>query len=79
MSFQDPSASLNPRMRVRDIMMEPLIYNNIAKGNDALEMIRNTLKLVGLHEHHMNRYPHSFSGGSGNGLGSRGRWYAIQN
>ena len=59
MIFQDPSASLNPRMRVRDIVMEPLLYNNIAKEDAALEMVRNTLKLVGLQEQHMNRYPHA--------------------
>src|SRR5215211_3504747 len=40
MIFQDPSASLNPRMRVRDIVMEPLLYNNIAKGDVALELVR---------------------------------------
>ena len=69
MIFQDPSASLNPRMRVRDIVMEPLLYNNIAKGDDALELVRNTLKLVGLQEQHMNRYPHAFSGGQRQRIG----------
>ena len=69
MIFQDPSASLNPRMRVRDIVMEPLLYNNIAKGDDALELVRETLKLVGLQEQHMNRYPHAFSGGQRQRIG----------
>ncbi len=69
MIFQDPSASLNPRMRVRDIVMEPILYNNIAKGDDALELVRNTLKLVGLQEQHMNRYPHAFSGGQRQRIG----------
>ena len=69
MIFQDPSASLNPRMRVRDIVMEPLLYNKIAKGDEALEMVRNTLKLVGLQEQHMNRYPHAFSGGQRQRIG----------
>jgi peptide/nickel transport system ATP-binding protein len=69
MIFQDPSASLNPRMRVRDIVMEPLLYNNIAKGDAALELVRNTLKLVGLQEQHMNRYPHAFSGGQRQRIG----------
>ena len=56
-------------MRVRDIVKEPLLYNNIAKGDDALELVRKTLKLVGLQEQHMNRYPHAFSGGQRQRIG----------
>ena len=69
MIFQDPSASLNPRMRVREIVMEPVLYNNIAKGQAALDLVRDTLKLVGLQENQMNRYPHAFSGGQRQRIG----------
>jgi peptide/nickel transport system ATP-binding protein len=69
MIFQDPSSSLNPRMRVADIVMEPLLYNKIAKGADARQIVRDTLKLVGLQEQHMTRYPHAFSGGQRQRIG----------
>jgi peptide/nickel transport system ATP-binding protein len=69
MIFQDPSSSLNPRMRVSEIVMEPLIYNKIASGHKAREMVRETLKLVGLGEQHMSRYPHAFSGGQRQRIG----------
>jgi peptide/nickel transport system ATP-binding protein len=69
MIFQDPSSSLNPRMRVAEIVMEPLIYNKIASGHKAREMVRETLKLVGLGEQHMSRYPHAFSGGQRQRIG----------
>lgn len=69
MIFQDPSSSLSPRMRVADIVMEPLLYNKIASGDTAREMVRETLKLVGLQENQMNRYPHAFSGGQRQRIG----------
>ncbi len=69
MIFQDPSSSLNPRMRVSDLVMEPVIYNKIAKGSKAWEMARDTLELVGLQEQHMRRYPHAFSGGQRQRIG----------
>jgi peptide/nickel transport system ATP-binding protein len=69
MIFQDPSSSLNPRMRVSEIVMEPLIYNKIASGPKAREMVRDTLKLVGLQDQHMTRYPHAFSGGQRQRIG----------
>jgi peptide/nickel transport system ATP-binding protein len=69
MIFQDPSASLNPRMRVMDLVMEPLLYNKIASGQQAREMVRKTLNLVGLQDHHMTRYPHAFSGGQRQRIG----------
>ncbi len=62
--FQDPYASLDPRMTVGDIVGEPLdihkIYANRAERN---EKVLSILDLVGLNSEHMNRYPHEFSGG----------------
>ena len=69
MIFQDPYASLNPRMTVQEIVMEPLIYNKIAKGAEARERVRETLRLVGLEDQHMRRYPHAFSGGQRQRIG----------
>jgi oligopeptide transport system ATP-binding protein len=61
--FQDPFASLNPRMTVGDIIAEPLRIHGIAKGKDVEERVQELLKLVGLQPYHANRYPHEFSGG----------------
>ncbi len=69
MIFQDPYSSLDPRMTVLDIVMEPLIHNKIAKGDQARERVRETLELVGLEERHMRRYPHAFSGGQRQRIG----------
>jgi peptide/nickel transport system ATP-binding protein len=63
MVFQDPYASLNPRMTVREILAEPLIVNRVAKGRDLEGRIRELVELVGLSIRHLNRYPHAFSGG----------------
>jgi peptide/nickel transport system ATP-binding protein len=69
MIFQDPYSSLDPRMTVQDIVMEPLIHNKIAKGADARDRVRETLRLVGLDDQHMRRYPHAFSGGQRQRIG----------
>jgi peptide/nickel transport system ATP-binding protein len=69
MIFQDPYSSLDPRMTVLEIVMEPLIHNRIATGAAARERVRETLKLVGLEERHMRRYPHAFSGGQRQRIG----------
>ncbi len=69
MIFQDPYSSLDPRMTVLDIVMEPLLHNKIAKGAAARERVRETLRLVGLEERHMRRYPHAFSGGQRQRIG----------
>ena len=62
--FQDPYASLNPRMTVGDIVGEPLdIYQVCESKNDRRDRILELLGLVGLNSEHMNRYPHEFSGG----------------
>jgi len=63
MVFQDPFASLNPRMTVRQILSEPLIVNKIAKGKELEDRVMELIELVGLRKYHLNRYPHAFSGG----------------
>lgn len=62
--FQDPYASLNPRMRILDLVGEPLIVHGIARDRDeARERVVDLLRLVGLPGDSADRYPHAFSGG----------------
>ena len=61
--FQDPFASLNPRMTVGDIIAEPLEIHGITKGKETGRRVQELLQLVGLQPYHANRYPHEFSGG----------------
>jgi oligopeptide transport system ATP-binding protein len=61
--FQDPFASLNPRMTVGDTIAEPLRIHGIAHGKGIDERVQDLLKRVGLRPYHANRYPHEFSGG----------------
>lgn len=61
--FQDPYASLNPRMTIEDIIGEPLDIHKLAKGEKRHERIKELLELVGLNEEHASRFPHEFSGG----------------
>ena len=61
--FQDPFASLNPRMTVGDIIGEPLKIHGIARGSGVDARVQELLRLVGLQTYHANRYPHEFSGG----------------
>lgn len=63
MIFQDPYASLNPRMTVRDIISEPLLANKLAKGADLDRQVIDMAKLCGLNTDHLSRFPHAFSGG----------------
>ena len=64
MVFQDPYASLNPRMSVRDIVAEPLIIHGLTKTREETDQkVVELLRRVGLDEYHANRYPHEFSGG----------------
>jgi peptide/nickel transport system ATP-binding protein len=63
MIFQDPFASLNPRMTVGQIVAEPLLVNNIAKGSELEGRVEHLLRQVGLPVEAMERYPHAFSGG----------------
>jgi len=69
MIFQDPHASLNPRMTVGTIIGEPLIEHNRAKGEERQKRIDELLSLVGLEPKHANRYPHEFSGGQRQRIG----------
>jgi oligopeptide transport system ATP-binding protein len=61
--FQDPFASLNPRMTIGDIVAEPLEIHGITRGKETQRRVRELLELVGLQPYHANRYPHEFSGG----------------
>jgi oligopeptide transport system ATP-binding protein len=61
--FQDPFASLNPRMTVGEIVGEPLKIHHLANGKAAQARVQELLRLVGLQPYHANRYPHEFSGG----------------
>ncbi len=63
MIFQDPYASLNPRMTVGDIVAEALDIHRLAKGQERTNRIFELLKIVGLNPEHANRFPHEFSGG----------------
>lgn len=63
MVFQDPYASLNPRMTVLDIIGEPLVVNNLAGGKEVEERVARLMRLVGLSPTFMRRFPHAFSGG----------------
>jgi peptide/nickel transport system ATP-binding protein len=67
--FQDPYSSLDPRMTVLDIVGEPLLINNIARGREMEERVKNLVKAVGLKVEHLRRYPHAFSGGQRQRIG----------
>jgi len=67
--FQDPYASLNPRMTVGDLVGEPLTLHRTAQGAARDQRVRELLDLVGLSSHHMRRYPHEFSGGQRQRIG----------
>jgi oligopeptide transport system ATP-binding protein len=69
MIFQDPYASLNPRMTVGGIVGEPLEVHNIGDKASRLERVRELLGLVGLNPYFINRYPHEFSGGQRQRIG----------
>lgn len=70
MVFQDPYASLNPRMSIRDIVAEPLIIHGIGKSREELDKkVIELLRCVGLDDYHANRYPHEFSGGQRQRIG----------
>lgn len=61
--FQDPMASLDPRVTIKNSIGEPLVVNGVAKGRKMRDMVLELLKKVGLTEAHLNRFPHEFSGG----------------
>jgi oligopeptide transport system ATP-binding protein len=67
--FQDPYASLNPRMTVGSIIGEPLEIHKIAKGSEKAERVASLLQKVGLRAEDMRKYPHEFSGGQRQRIG----------
>ena len=67
--FQDPYASLNPRMTVGDIVREPLDIHHVGTVSERKERVRELLDLVGLNPQFTNRYPHEFSGGQRQRIG----------
>jgi len=67
--FQDPYASLNPRMRVADIVGEPLVIHKIGTKADRRERVAELLRRVGLDPDYAKRYPHEFSGGQRQRIG----------
>ena len=69
MIFQDPFASLNPRMTVREILEEPLIIHRVGSATQRLEAVRDMLAHVQLEEDSLTRYPHAFSGGQRQRIG----------
>ena len=69
MIFQDPFASLDPRMTVGGIIAEPLEIHNLMKGKEREEKVREMLRIVGLNPYFANRYPHEFSGGQRQRIG----------
>jgi oligopeptide transport system ATP-binding protein len=70
MIFQDPYASLNPRMSVGSIIGEPILIHNLAKNkNERRDRVQDLLRTVGLNPYHANRFPHEFSGGQRQRIG----------
>jgi len=69
MIFQDPYASLNPRMTVGEIVGEPLAVHKVANQKEIMERVEHLLELVGLNPAFANRYPHEFSGGQRQRIG----------
>lgn len=60
---QDPYTSLNPRMKIQDIVAEPLLVHRLMRGRQARERVVDLLKMVGFSDQYLKRYPHQFSGG----------------
>jgi peptide/nickel transport system ATP-binding protein/oligopeptide transport system ATP-binding protein len=75
--FQDPYSSLNPRMRVGEIIGEPLVIHRLAKGREIRTQVLTLMEKVGLSAEHYDRYPHEFSGGQRQRIGIA-RTLAVQ-
>ncbi|MEP6783216.1 MAG: ATP-binding cassette domain-containing protein [Acidobacteriota bacterium] len=69
MVFQDPYSSLNPRMRARTIVEEPLVIHAIGSKDERRDRVAELFRLVGLDPAHLDRYPHEFSGGQRQRIG----------
>jgi oligopeptide transport system ATP-binding protein len=69
MIFQDPYASLNPRMTVGRIIREPLEVHDVGSAKEQQARVQELLGLVGMNQHFVNRYPHEFSGGQRQRIG----------
>ena len=67
--FQDPYSSLNPRMRARQIVEEPLVIHRLGKRSARRERVAELFRVVGLDPAHLERYPHQFSGGQRQRIG----------
>jgi oligopeptide transport system ATP-binding protein len=67
--FQDPYSSLNPRMRVDEIVEEPLVIHKLGSKVERRERVNQLFALVGLNSDHLRRYPHEFSGGQRQRIG----------
>ena len=67
--FQDPVSSLNPRMTVGNIIGEPILVHNIARGSEKDDLVASLLRRVGLDPAYGSRYPHEFSGGQRQRIG----------
>lgn len=75
--FQDPYASLNPRMTAGDIIGEGIDIHGLYRGRERTEKIYEILSLIGLNKEHANRFPHEFSGGQRQRIGI-GRAFAVE-
>jgi len=67
--FQDPLSSLDPRMKVKDIIAEPIVTHTKIRGEELTNRARELLELVGLRKEHLYSYPHEFSGGQKQRIG----------
>lgn len=67
--FQDPYSSLNPRKRIGDILIEPLLTHKLYSREEAIKKVDAILETVGLHKSHKSRYPNEFSGGQRQRIG----------
>jgi oligopeptide transport system ATP-binding protein len=69
MIFQDPYASLNPRMSIRDIIGEPLLIHKLGNASERRERVAELMRIVGLNPYYASRFPHEFSGGQRQRIG----------
>lgn len=63
MIFQDPYASLDPRLKIGELIAEPLVIHNVGNKESRRERVEELLETVGLNKRYAARYPHEFSGG----------------